>query len=124
METTMSIRRRTFLSIAPALVGLPAYAQTAVGYPNRPVKLLIPFPPGQGADIFGRMIAERLSQKWGQNVVVENKAGGAGVPGMVRGCPKFCVNGQMAGNCRTSRKMKHDRKQRIDRPATCWLQKA
>jgi len=85
METTMSIRRRTLLSIAPALVGLPAYAQTAVGYPNRPVKLLIPFPPGQGADIFGRMIAERLSQKWGQNVVVENKAGGAGVPGMVQG---------------------------------------
>ena len=43
---------------------------------------------------------------------------------ITRGCPKFCVNGQMAGNCRTSRKMNHDRKQRIDRPATCWLQKA
>ena len=42
----------------------------------------------------------------------------------IGGCPKFCVNGQMAGNCRTSRKMNHDRKQRIDRPATCWLQKA
>jgi hypothetical protein len=38
-----------------------------------------------------------------------------------RGCPKFCVNGQMAGNCRTSRKMNHDRQQRIDRPAARWL---
>ncbi|MCO4087631.1 MAG: hypothetical protein HEQ17_01260 [Limnohabitans sp.] len=37
------------------------------------------------------------------------------------GCPKFCVNGQMAGNCRTSRKMNHDRQQRIDRPAARWL---
>lgn len=43
---------------------------------------------------------------------------------IARGCPKFCVNGQLAGNCRTSRKMNHDRKQRIDRPAARWLQKA
>jgi O-acetyl-ADP-ribose deacetylase (regulator of RNase III) len=48
---------------------------------------------------------------------------GSGVVGAIHmgGCPKFCVNGQMAGNCRTSRKMNHDRQQRIDRPATGWL---
>lgn len=81
----MTIRRRSILSLAPALLGLAANAQPASSYPSKPVRLLIPFPPGQGADIFGRMIAERLSQKWGQNVVVENKGGGAGVPGMVQG---------------------------------------
>ncbi len=64
------------LAVAPAV-----QAQSA--YPNKPVRLVVPYPAGQGADIFGRMIAERLSEKWGQQVVVENKGGGGGVPGTV-----------------------------------------
>ena len=60
----------------------PAAAQ---GYPARPVKIIVPFPPGQAADIFTRMVAERLTQKWGHQVVVENRAGGGGVPGMIAG---------------------------------------
>ena len=51
-------------------------AQTA--YPARPVTLVVPFPPGGGTDTGARIIAQRLSTKWGQQVIVENKGGAAG----------------------------------------------
>jgi tripartite-type tricarboxylate transporter receptor subunit TctC len=54
-------------------------------YPSKPVRLIIPFPPAQGADIFGRMLAEQLSATWGQQIIVDNRAGGAGVPAMILG---------------------------------------
>ena len=51
----------------------PAQAQN---WPTRPVKFIVPFGPGAGADIGARLFAEKLSQKWGQPVVIENKPGG------------------------------------------------
>jgi tripartite-type tricarboxylate transporter receptor subunit TctC len=51
----------------------PAHAQT---WPQRPVRLIIPFGPGAGADIGARMIQERLQEKWGQPVVIDNRPGG------------------------------------------------
>src|SRR5689334_707647 len=50
-------------------------AQSA-GYPVRPVKIIVPTAPGGSIDSIARMFAERLSAKWGQSVVIENKAGG------------------------------------------------
>lgn len=47
--------------------------------------MIVPFPAGQAADIFSRMLAQRLTEQWGRQVVVDNRAGGAGIPGMVAG---------------------------------------
>jgi tripartite-type tricarboxylate transporter receptor subunit TctC len=63
--------------LAAVLLGAPVAAD-AQGYPARPVKLVVPFPPGGSLDIAGRLIAQRLSETWGQAVVVENKPGAGG----------------------------------------------
>jgi tripartite-type tricarboxylate transporter receptor subunit TctC len=58
------------------LLALNAAAQTS--FPTRPVTLVVPFPPGGGTDTGARLVAQKLSAKWGQHVVVENKGGAAG----------------------------------------------
>ncbi len=72
--------QRRFLLTLPALV-LASGAVLAQSYPNKVIKLQIPFAPGGTTDIIGRVIAEPLGKVLGQTVVVENKAGGGGVVG-------------------------------------------
>jgi tripartite-type tricarboxylate transporter receptor subunit TctC len=57
--------------------GTAAGAQTSDGWPTRPVRLVVPFPPGGGTDNVGRVLSTRLSEVWGQQVIIENR-GGAG----------------------------------------------
>ena len=65
--------------IAAALLGLAAPVPAAAqAYPTRPVKLVVPFPPGGSLDMAGRLIAQKLTEMWGQSVVVENKPGAGG----------------------------------------------
>ena len=59
------------------VVALPVQAQTSSQqWPQRPVRFIIPLGPGSGVDITARLVADKLSAKWGQPVVVENRPGG------------------------------------------------
>ena len=65
------------------LLALLAHAAMAqMPFPTRPVTMIVPFPPGGGTDVGARLVAQRLTQKWGQSVVVENRGGAAGIVGM------------------------------------------
>lgn len=66
------------LSFAFAAFLLTGPAAAQGGYPNRPIKLIVGFPPGGSTDLAGRVLAARLTQSLGQAVVVENKAGASG----------------------------------------------
>ncbi|MCX8133628.1 MAG: tripartite tricarboxylate transporter substrate-binding protein [Roseococcus sp.] len=71
------MRRRTLFAV-PVLLAAPGLR----AQPDRPVRIIVPFPPGQSTDIVARLVADALSARWPQRVVVENRAGGAGVPAM------------------------------------------
>ena len=76
-----SVRRpaRIFIGSFLAVMLLVAGgAATAQGFPNRPVRILAGFPPGGGTDITARILSVKLSEYWGQQVIVENRAGASG----------------------------------------------
>ena len=74
----MRLKSLAVLALAAGLLAIPPDSARAQNYPDRPVKMLIAFSPAGAIDILGRLIAEKLSQKWGQQVVVENRPGGGG----------------------------------------------
>ncbi|OYU10286.1 MAG: LacI family transcriptional regulator [Comamonadaceae bacterium PBBC1] len=72
--------KKTFVTtavLAAAWLSGPVAAQTT-DFPNKPVRIVVPFPPGGATDITARVVAEKLSTKWGQPVVIDNKAGAGG----------------------------------------------
>jgi tripartite-type tricarboxylate transporter receptor subunit TctC len=72
--------RRQFLRMAAGAAALPALPRIAraQAYPTRPVRFIVPFPPGGSADPIARVLANRLSEIWGQQAVIENKGGAGG----------------------------------------------
>jgi tripartite-type tricarboxylate transporter receptor subunit TctC len=70
------------VSFALALAAGIAHAQSAPEYPQKPVRMIIPFAPGGASDFAGRIISPRLSEALGQQVVIENRAGASGNIGM------------------------------------------
>jgi len=68
-------------ALAATLLATTGLAVADPAYPNRPVKFIIPFPPGGTLDVVGRMLAQKLGEQMGQTFVVENKAGGNGTIG-------------------------------------------
>jgi tripartite-type tricarboxylate transporter receptor subunit TctC len=71
--------RRAFLTGTVAALSCPAVAQSL--WPNRVVRIVVPFPPGGGTDLLARLIAQHLQARLGQTFIVENRAGGSGVIG-------------------------------------------
>jgi tripartite-type tricarboxylate transporter receptor subunit TctC len=78
----MSSRRKIKLNkralVVGILAGLTFTAAQAQNYPNKPIRLIIPFAPGGTTDIVGRIVADKLGKELGQQVIVENRAGGGG----------------------------------------------
>ncbi|MEA2937371.1 MAG: hypothetical protein QOC56_875, partial [Alphaproteobacteria bacterium] len=69
--------RSLLVKTAGVLLALTAVA-SAQDYPNKPVRMIIPFPPGGSNDVVGRLFATHLSEKLGRQVIVDNRGAGAG----------------------------------------------
>lgn len=115
-----SSSRRRHLRTIVSMLGLGVLpsrvrAQSA-GYPTKPVKLVIPYPPGGGTDITGRAMAQRMSDALGQSVVIENKPGATGMIGattVARSAPDgytvlFGAASEMAVNASLFKSMAYD----------------
>ncbi len=82
MGRSARFRIFTVLLVAALLVAAvpssPAWAQSASGFPARPVRFIIPFPGGGINDVLARIVGDKLQAKWGQPIVIENKTGAGG----------------------------------------------
>jgi tripartite-type tricarboxylate transporter receptor subunit TctC len=77
----MSNRLGVYLVAAAALVASNALAAQGTDYPNRPIRLIVPFGPGGGSDYVGRLVGQKLTAQMGQQVVVDNRPGAASLVG-------------------------------------------
>src|SRR5258708_2862806 len=75
------MRRRVMIAALLSLAALlpPAFAQTAAPFPSRTVTFIVPYSPGGLPDTVARLVGQKLAERWGQSVVIENKPGGNGV---------------------------------------------
>jgi len=109
------MKRKTFLALTAALACLAPLAAGAQ-YPERPVKLVVPFPAGGGTDAAARIIANAMSEQMGQQMVVENRGGAAGAIGaqaVVDAAPDgytlfFATTGTMAINQHLYSKLRYN----------------
>ncbi len=76
------MRRRPALLVLSALIALPLGARAQTPWPTRPVRIVVPAPAGSSLDVIARVIGDKLKDRWGQPVVVENKPGAGGMLGV------------------------------------------
>ncbi len=79
------MNRRDVLRLAGAVLALPLCARAQEKYPDRPIRLVVPFAPGGETDIIGRLWAQKVAPQLGGGFVVENKPGAGGCSGDGRG---------------------------------------
>jgi tripartite-type tricarboxylate transporter receptor subunit TctC len=76
----MAFRLNSAVMLVAALLGIaPLTAAAADEFPNKPIRFLVPYPPGGGNDVVARTVAQKLSENIGQPVVIDNKPGGSGM---------------------------------------------
>jgi len=75
------MRKTSLAWIAGAALLLVAQAALAQPYPSRPIRIVVPFPPGGASDVTARMLADKFASSWGANVVVDNRTGASGIIG-------------------------------------------
>lgn len=78
---TSHLRRPMALAALAGLLALPAALSWAQEFPNRPIRLVVPFPAAGPTDSYARLVGRKLQEVWGQPVVIENKAGATGLIG-------------------------------------------
>ena len=82
MSAAIRIRAsKIFFAMGLGWAAVTALAQTASAYPEKTVKVIIPFPPGGTLDKIGRMLAQKMGEQLGQSFIVENRPGGNGIIG-------------------------------------------
>jgi tripartite-type tricarboxylate transporter receptor subunit TctC len=76
----MKLPRRNFLHLVAGVAALPAISRVAraQGYPSRPVRIIVGYPPGGATDAMGRLVAQQLPERLGQQFIVENRPGPGG----------------------------------------------
>jgi tripartite-type tricarboxylate transporter receptor subunit TctC len=72
---------RIFTACSAIVLGLTCSVASAQNYPAKPIRLIVPYPPGGPTDLVGRSVGQKLTEAWGQQVVVENRAGAASAVG-------------------------------------------
>lgn len=98
------------------LLVLPGIAAAQTSYPTKPVRVVIPYPPGGGTDLLGRPMAKILTEKWGQTVLIDNRGGASGMVGaeiVARSTPDgytvlMCASAEVALNVALYPKMAYD----------------
>ena len=76
MKKPMGLFARVVSYAALAALSMSVFAQA--DFPNRPIRIIVAFPPGASTDIVARLVGQRLTEAWGQNVVIENRPGAGG----------------------------------------------
>jgi tripartite-type tricarboxylate transporter receptor subunit TctC len=84
---------------------LLSQSAAAQAYPDKPIRIIVPFPPGATIDLLARLVAQKLGEDWGTNVIVENKSGAGGIVGIDAGAKAapdgytfVCVANSFAAN--------------------------
>ncbi|MDH4150073.1 MAG: tripartite tricarboxylate transporter substrate binding protein [Betaproteobacteria bacterium] len=104
------------LTAVAAILAATAFAASAQNFPTKPVRIVVPFPPGGGVDIVARVVGPKLAAQYGQQVIVENRSGAAGIIGTeytARSAPDgytwaICTLGNLAVNKHLYAKMAVD----------------
>ncbi|MDB5811984.1 MAG: transporter substrate-binding protein [Betaproteobacteria bacterium] len=79
MQFTQTLMGLAYIGLVMA--GSPALAQTAQNYPVKTIRVVVPFPPGGTSDVLGRIVGIKLTEKWGQQILIESRAGAGGMIG-------------------------------------------